>query len=285
MADYSNSKKFGQIIKRDGSTTGTPTKMYPVEANETSDLFARVEPIITPKKMVSRYLKGIDLSDYDDDELKDYIEEAINEIEELTNLKLSPVQHKERLPFDRQAYQHFVFMKTNNGPIMSVEDLLIESSNGENIYRLPPDWIEMGLAHKRQLNLIPILSIFGAAGLKDGQASNAGLIFIQAINNFSWLPAFFTITYTVGVCRKEGHLPKTLNQIVGITAAIDVLSNKAAQNKHTSTSISQDGLAQSASTPGPNVYKTRIEDLEKKRDKLMKKLKSRFNQKYFLSNI
>lgn len=272
-------------MQSDGSVTGSPTKIYPVEANEVTNIFGRVEPIISTKKMISRYLKGIDLSDYDDDELKDYIEEAINEVELLTNLDLSPVQHKERIPFDRQLYQAFVFMKTNNGPIMSVEELLIESSNGENIYQLPPDWIEMGLAHKRQINLIPILSIFGAAGLRDGQASNAGLIFLQAINNFSWLPAFFTITYTTGVCRKEGHLPKALNQIVGITAAIDVLSNKGAQNRHTSTSISQDGISQSSSTPGPQIYRTRIEELEAKRDKLMKKIKSKFHQKYYLSNI
>lgn len=285
MADYSESKKFGQITDSAGNTTGTPTKIYPVEANTVSNIFARVEPIISPEKMTSRYLKGIDISDYDDDELKDYIEEAINEVETLTKLNLSPVQHKERIPFDRQMYQSFVYMKLNNGPIMSIEEIQIQSSNGENIYNLPPDWIEMGLAHKRQINLIPILSIFGAAGLKDGQASNAGLIFIQAVNNFRWLPAFYTVTYTVGVCRKEGHLPKTLNQLVGITAAIDILGNKAAQNKHTSTSISQDGITQAASTPGPALYKQRVGELEKKRERLMKNIRAELHQKYYLSNI
>jgi hypothetical protein len=284
MADYSESKKFGQNQSTD-PVSGEPTKIYPVEGNEVTNLFGRVEPLITPKKMISRYLKGVDLSDYTNDELKDYIEEAINETETLTNLDLTPVQHKERIPFDRQAYKSFVFMKTNNGPIMSVEEILIESSNGENIYKLPPEWIEAGFFHKRQINLIPILSIFGAAGLKDGQASNAGLIFIQAVNNFRWLPAFYTVTYTTGVCRKEGHLPKTLNQVVGMTAAIDILSNKQAQNKYNSTSISQDGISQSASGPGPQLYKQRIEDLEKKRERLMQKLRSKFHQKYFLSNI
>lgn len=284
MSDYSNSKKFGQI-QNAGGISGTPTKIYPVESHEVSNLFGRVEPLINPSKMISRYLKGIDLSDYTNSEMQDYIEEAINEMEILTNLNLSPVQHKERIPFDRDLYRSFVYFKTNNGPILSVEEISIESSNGESIYKLPAEWIEAGFFHKRQVNLIPILSIFGAAGLKDGQASNAGLIFIQAVNNFSWLPAFYTVTYTTGVCRKEGHLPKVINQLVGITAAIDILSNKAAQNKYSSTSIAQDGLSQSASSPGPQVYNQRIADLEKKRERLMQKIRSKFHQKYYLTNI
>lgn len=285
MADFSKSKTFGTKIDSSGTTSGTPTKIYPVEANEVTAIFSRVEPIITPKKMISRYLKGIDISDYSNDELKDYIEEGINEIETLTNLNLTHVQYKERIPFDLGLYKSFVHVKTNNGPILSVDDFLIESSNGENIYRLPPDWIEMGFAHKRQINLIPILTVFGASGLQDGQASNAGLVFIQAISNLRWLPAFFTITYTAGVCRKEGHLPKVLNQLVGITAAMDILSNKAAQNKFNSTSVSQDGISQAASGPGPQLYVQRMNDLKEKRDILLKKVRSKFNQKYYITNI
>ncbi len=285
MANFDDSKKFGETIDSVGNVSGIPSKIWPVEANDVTPLFRRVEPLITPDKMISKYLKNIDLSEYSGDELKDFVTDAFNEVELMTNLNLTPVQHIERFPFDRAAYKAFIYFKANNGPIMSVEEIQIESSNGENIYKLPSDWIEAGFFHKRQINLIPILSIFGAAGLKDGQASNAGLIFIQAVNNFRWLPAFYTIKYTAGVCRKEGHLPSVLNQIVGITAAMEILSNKAAQNKHTSTSISQDSLTQSASTPGPQLYKTRIEDLTTKRDRLMKKIKSKFHQKYYLSNI
>lgn len=285
MADFDESKKFGEITDSSGNTTGTPTKIYPVEANDVTPLFKRVEPLITPEKMISKYLKKVPLDEYDEDEMKDFINDALNEVEVLTKLQLTPVQHKERMPFDRQAYKSFVFFKINNGPALSVEEILIESSNGENIYRLPLDWIEAGFFHKRQINLIPILSIFGAAGLKDGQASNAGLIFLQAVNNFRWLPAFYTITYTTGVCRKEGHLPSVLNQIVGITAAMEILSNKASQEKFTSTSISQDGISQAASTPGPARYKQRMEELEKKRERLMQRVMAKFHQKYFLSNI
>lgn len=284
MADYSKSKKFGQT-QTNGVTDGEAVNMYPVYSSETTNLFGRVEGLITPKKLTSRFLKGIDVEDFSTLELKDYIEEALNEVEMLLHLNLTPVQYKERIPFDRDAYRSFVFFKTSHGPIMSIEKLSIQSSNGENIYNLPPTWIEMGQAHKRQVNLIPILSIFGAAGLQDGQPSNAGLVFLQAVNNFQWLPAFYTITYTAGICRKDGNLPKIVNRIVGITAAMHVLSQKAAQNKYTATAISQDGISQSASGPGPQVYQNRINDLETERERLIGHVRSKFNQKYFVTHF
>ena len=272
MADYTESKTPGR-------------NSYPVTSKETTNLFGRIEPILTPELLLSRYLKGVKNLDYDTHELKDEIKRAFNEVELMTNLNLTKVQHNDRFPFDRNLYQAFVFMKTEQRPILSIEKISIESSNGESIYNLPATWIESKFFHKGQINLIPILSIFGASGLKDGQASNAGLIFIQAVSNFQWLPAFFTVTYTTGVCNKDGHLPLVINELIGITAAIEILSNMQARNTTTSTSIAQDGISQSASTPGPQLYVKRIEDLELKKDKMLKKIKAIFYQKYFMSNI
>lgn len=270
--DFDEAKEFG-------------SKVYPVQANITSSLLRRCEPLLTPDKLTKRYLKGIDLSDYSSDDLKDKIELAMNDFELETNLSVTHVQRIERVPFDRQAYKSFVYFKLEHGPILSLEALSIQSSNGENIYKLPASWIEMGFAHKRQINLIPILSIFGAAGLKDGQASNAGLIFLQAVNNFRWMPAFFTVKYTTGLSHKDGHVPLIVNEIIGIIAALDILSMEAAKNKYTSSSIGQDGISQSSANPGPQVYKVRTEELQLKKKKQMDKLKSIFHQKYFMTNI
>jgi hypothetical protein len=275
MSDYNDSKKFG-------------TKAYPVNAFATSDLMQRCEPLLTPELLVSRYLKPQQAKireKFSDTELKDYINLAMNEFERTSKLVVNKVQDMERVPFDRDLYKSFVYIKTKHGPILSVEEIAIQSSNGENIYTLPPDWIETGLAHQRQLNLIPILSIFGAAGLQDGRASNAGLIFLQAINNFQWLPAFFTVKYTYGLSNTEGQIPIAVNDIIGMIAAINILSMLQTFYLQTSTSISQDGVSQSASGPGPKVYTQRIEDLEKKKEKALAEIKAIFSMKYFLSNI
>lgn len=273
MSDYSDSKSYGN-------------KAYPVETLESSNLLGRVESTLTPDQLINRYLKGIDTSDYTNDDLKTQIELAINEVELLTNLHIVKTQKRERLPFDRALYKSMVYCKLNDGPILSIEDMAVVSSNGEKIFKLPAVWVEMGHASTfRQVCLIPILSIFGATNLDIGQPSNAGLIFLNAVNNFAWLPAFFTIVYTVGVSHEEGKVPIVINELIGLTAAIEVLSTKQTQNKFNSTSIGQDGISQSSSTAGTQVYEPRINKLKEQRERIMQKIKAKFAQKYFLSNI
>lgn len=272
MADYTESKEYDRLG-------------YPVEAKAVSSLLTRVEALITPELLKSRYLQGINVNDFNDEQLKDRIVLATNDIELKLGVPVFKVQFKERLSFDRDLYRAFVFVKTNNGPVLSVESFLIESSNGENIFKIPATWLEMGFAHKRQINIIPILTIFGAAGLQDGQASNAGLIFIRAVSNFHWMPAFYSITYTAGICKDESSVPVLVNDIIGMTAAIEILSQKQSQILYTSQSISQDGISQGSSGMGPNTYKPRIDMLIADRDAKLKKLKAEWHQKYFLSNI
>jgi len=273
MADYSSSKKI-------------LTDVYPVISNETSNLFGRVEGLITPEELKRKFLKGIDLSDYTDNDLKNEIEFAINEFELESRLFVNKVQFKERIPFDRNLYHKYVYIKTQHGPIVSIEDLSIVSSNGEVVYKLPTSWIETGQAHRRQINLIPILTLWGASATSSaGEPSNAGLIFIQAVSAFKWMPAFWTLTYTCGLSHIDGQVPKIINDVIGMAATIEILSVKQNQIRHTSTSISQDGISQSASGPGPQTYRARIEMLMAKRDKLLSQIKATFSSKYYLSNI
>ena len=91
--------------------------------------------------------------------------------------------------------------------------------------------------------------------------------------------------YTCGLSHKEGQVPIVVNDVIGMNAAIALLSSKQSSFKYQSTSISQDGISQSASGPGPQTYVKRIEDLTMRRDKMLKKIRSEFHQKYYLSNI
>ena len=53
----------------------------------------------------------------------------------------------------------------------------------------------------------------------------------------------------------------------------------------TSQSLSRDGISQSSSGPGPRMYLPYIEELEKKRDMLVGKIKAAFATKFLISNI
>ena len=98
MSNYDTSKKFG-------------TKVYPVDANQVSNLLRRCEPLLTPELLKSRYLKGVDLTNYTEAELKDEIEMAANEFEAFSGVPLFKEQARERVPFDRSLYKSFVFVK------------------------------------------------------------------------------------------------------------------------------------------------------------------------------
>jgi hypothetical protein len=262
------------------------TKSYPVLAVDSSNLLKRVEPLLTPEKLKSRFLKGIDLSQYDPDELKDKIDLAINEVELLIDTTLTPVKRKQKYAFDRELYINFIHIMTHFGPILQIDKLSIQSSNNKNIFEIPPDWVEAANFFQKQINVIP-LTVVGATGISSGQPTGAaGLAFIAAMNGgIDWVPAYWEIEYTTGVCLKEGHVPLVVNQLIGAVAAIEILGNLGAQNLNTSVSVSHDGISQSSSNPGPAIYQTRIGELQAKKDELEKQLRRIFYNKYYLTNI
>ena len=174
----------------------------------------------------------------------------------------------------------------NFGPVIQVDKMSIVSSNDKNIFEIPPDWIEAARFFQKQINVIP-LTVVGATGISQGQPTGAaGLAFIAAMNGgIKWVPSYWEIEYTTGVCSKEGHLPVFVNELVGVIAAIEILGNLGPQNLNTSVSISHDGLSQSSSNPGPAAYQTRIGELMAKRDEHVKKLRRIFYNKYYMTNI
>ena len=76
-------------------------------------------------------------------------------------------------------------------------------------------------------------------------------------------------------------MPRVINEIIGINAALEILSLLQATNKSQSYSLSVDGLSQSSTTPGPQVYQARIDFLLKKKDGLVKKIKNTYGGQIF----
>jgi hypothetical protein len=265
------------------------TKGYPVQAKNTSGLLSRVEPLITPAKLRSRFLKGIlekfpSLS-FSNDELKDRINLAINDIELELKSPVFAEQFSERVPFDYNLYKHYIHIRTSHGPILSVEDFSIISSDGNNLFRIPPEWIDMGQAHQRQLNVIPLLGAYGSTSVQGAVAPGgiAYLLIIQRQANF--VPSYWTIEFTAGLCKDAGQVPVVINNLIGIYAALDILSGIAPNNVNTSVSLGQDGISQSSSNPGPMIFQTRMAELEKRKLALLGQLRRVFGQKYFITNI
>jgi hypothetical protein len=265
------------------------TAMYPVHASQTSGLLRRCEPLLQPQQVISRWLKGIPLrmqnGDFiTDDEMKDYIMVAMNDAELLLGRTITREAFKEKLPFDYNLYKTYIHLRAEHGPIVSLEHLAIVSSDNNLIFEIPPTWIEAANFSKNLINVIPLLAAYGVNSVQ-GAVGNAGIAFLTVIDGLNWVPAYWQIKYTAGLSNKEGLVPVPVNELVGVITAIHILSMLAPLFIHTSQSLSQDGISQSSSGPGPRIYQLRIEELMAQRDELVRKLRGIFSSKYFIDNF
>jgi hypothetical protein len=262
-------------------------KTYPVHCYESSNLFKRIEPILTPRKLISRFLLGVPLPpEFKDDEvLKDRIDMARNEAEILLKSTINSEQFVQKVPYDASLYRSYIHIRTEHKPILSIEGLFVTSADGANVYEVPIEWIEVSNNVMGQINVIPLLTTFGSIQTGGNVSQNAGMIFIAALGSMHWLPAFWELRYKSGLSPKEGQVPMVVNNIIGCVAAIDLLSNLASLNTSNSVSLSQDGISQSSSGPGTQVYVQRIQELEAKKTKFIEEIKGMYGNKIVYGNI
>lgn len=265
------------------------TAMYPVHALHTSGLLKRVEPFLTPEQFRSRFLKGIPLiffngDTFSDDDLKDRIYLAQNEAELRLKTTITRELRQEKLPFKWQDYKAYIHLKAEQGPICTIHQLAIVSSDKNTIFEIPPEWIETSNFSKSLINVIPLLAAYGVNSVQ-GAVGNAGIAFLTVMDGLNWVPAYWQIKYTSGISNTEGSVPAVVNEYIGCIAAIQILSMIAATFIHTSQSQTQDGISQSSSGPGPRIYIVRIEELTKRMNDLERKLKAVFSQNFFVGNF
>jgi len=278
MSDYSNSKKMA-------------TCAYPVNAKETSGLIQEVEPLTTAKQVKSRYLKGINLTLPNGDvitdaDIKDKVQMAITTIQMELQVPIVAKQFQDRVAFDKDRYRSFIHVKTNRKPILSVDEMKIETTDAQGIFKIPPEWIDNGQFHKGQINVIPFLATYSGnytAGY--GGSGNTGIILLMSMGTIHWIPSYWTVTYTSGMCKDLGQVPIPVNMLIGIEAAIMVLSMIGPTQPYTSVSLSQDGIGQSSSGPGNMLYVQRMQDLKEEKENLIKKIKGTFGTKWWINDF
>lgn len=273
----------GTGSKRDG------TAAYPVHAQQTSGLLTRCEPLLNAEKFRRLFLWGVNMTmpngdTFTSEDLTERLNWAMNEVELALQITITRESFRHKVPFDYALYKAYIHVRTEKGPIISIEQLAIVSADNNNIFNIPPTWIETTNFAKRLINVIPLLAAYGVNQVA-GAVGNAGIAFLTVMDGLNWVPAYWQVQYTAGLSNNEGQVPVAVNELIGAIAAISLLSQIAPTNRFNSQSQSQDGISQSSSGPGPNIYVRRIEDLEKKRDMLTRKLKSVFSNKFLIDNI
>jgi hypothetical protein len=265
------------------------TAVYPVHASQTSGLLTRCEPMLDQAKFQRMFLKGIRLQMWNGDvytpeDLTEKLNWAMNEAELLLGLTITREAFQHKVPFDYALYKAYIHVRAEKGPIISLEQLAIVSADNNNIFTIPPTWIETTNFAKRLINVVPLLAAYGVNQVA-GAVGNAGIAFLTVMDGLNWVPAYWQIQYTAGLATAEGQVPVPVNELIGCIAAISILSEIAATYRYNSQSQSQDGISQSSTGPGPRQFELRIEDLILKRDTLVKKLKGIFSNKFLIDNI
>jgi hypothetical protein len=256
----------------------------------------RTEPLITPEKLRSRFLFGIDLVSgfkntltgkrdrITDDLIMDYIDRAVSQAEIQTGLTIFESKYEAAMAWDKCEYESFGYFRIEQRPVQSIERLTINLSNGEDIFFVPLDWIDTKLLHKGQLNIIPLTIALTTGHSISIPTTAGGATMLQVLGNRPWIAQFWKISCTLGFPCNE--LPKVINDLIGTIAALEVLSMLAATYaRSTSTSLSIDAMSQSISNPGPALFTPRINDLEAKRLMLIGKIKAYYGLKLFSSNV
>jgi hypothetical protein len=118
-----------------------------------------------------------------------------------------------------------------------------------------------------------------------GVGAYGGIPYISVFSQLTFVPGFWQIVYTAGTSKIEGQYPVIVNDLIGVLAAINMLSTIMNLFITTSQSQSRDGISQSSSGPGPRIYLPYIELLEKKKAELVGKIKAAFATKFLISNI
>jgi len=280
MADYVNSKPpVGAVWPQQALTSAV----------------GELEPVIGYDEIETRHLFGLPLISQmknpftgkpivmTPEMVKDIIEGALRQAELDCRINISPIQWDEKHPFDRNHYEAYGYFKLPHRPISSVDKIAVTPANGQDVYQLPLEWMEMANSFRGQINIIPMTAAFIQGGYIPSGSTGAAF-FLSILGNRAWIPAYWKITYTTGF--PDGMVPRVINELIGTIAAQEILSMLAVTYARSqSHSLGLDSVSQSISTPGPAIFQIRQQELQVKRDKLTRKIRNLFGTGLFSSHV
>lgn len=277
------------------STKNDPRSVAPENAIDAQE-WSRTEPLLTPSQLVRRFLWGIPLVSHtpnpitkkydrlEEEDLKDIILRAISEVEIDSKIDVMPVKRSEKKPFDRNEMIDAGYMRSNYRPILAIDKLAIAPGNSQDILTIAPEWLAKDGWIRGEVRIVPTIGTIVSGGYIPAPGGvGQGSAFVAIMGGVPWVPSFWTLEYVTGF--DSGKLPRSLNELIGCYAAIDALALLATTNRPQSQSIGIDGMSQSISTAGPQIYSTRIKMLEEKKAKLLSKFRSIYGQKWVMGNV
>jgi hypothetical protein len=275
----------------------------------------RVEPLINAKRVREEFLFGIPLQSIitgevmSDSVINRIINKSIDLLETTVRVPLFPVQRSIKIDFDRVKYlQGFNQIDLGYGGCISVDEVSIRAAdstaipsgqglfpnpptggepyNGTLFYNLPLEWIDMGNAAKGILHLVPLQASIGSTMLGSGPITGAyAPLFAVFTSQYGWIPSFWFVRAQFGISQNGQSVPAFVNEIIGNMVAAEILSMMGPMFFNNSKSIGVDGISQSQSHAGINVFQMRLRELEAKIKNSTDLLRKRFGKGMFMSHV
>lgn len=259
--------------------------------------FSRAEPLLTTDQLRHRFLFGIPMysttvnpvtkrrDEFTAEMQKDAITRAINKVELHSGVHVQSVTKTRRLPFDRNEYQSLGYLQLPDKPVTKLVSFTVRPSGDVGaVYEVPLTWVDNANFHRGQLNIIAYASVSQNVPSMNAMPLGAGgSAFLSFLGQLTWIPSWWEVVYVCGF--PEGSVPIVVNELIGITAAQEILSLLGATNRVGSWSVGIDAAQQSVNTPGVNIYDNRIQQLEAERQALMGKVQRHFGTKIIVSNV
>lgn len=273
--------------------SNTPEEtMFPLRSTgEVEPKVGRYRPISTPTDIRKRKLFGLPLcssitgEEISDDSIQYYIDAAISELEHTLDLHITPVRFREKHDYRRHEFTwSYNNLKVDHPNVLQVHKVELSFSNNSDakgFVQFPLEFVHV-MPQEGVLQLVPAFGT-STSGFLLSAFSGTQFHALRAMG-ITDFPGGIRIEYTSGFNLDK--VPVAIVDAIETIAAIGLLSELGPVIfPHNSTSIGIDGTSQSVSTLGPNFLKTRIEDLEKQRDRLLDSLKGYYQRRFLIGDL
>lgn len=268
-----------------------------VPAGAYDSAWNRTEPLLTAEQLVNRWLFGIPLvsqivdpitgepARMTSDMLIDLIDRSVSQVETLCHIEVMPTAVVEKLPWDPQEWKSHGYLRLAHRPISTILSVDLVTSDGTVLFNFGMDWIEVGQLNSGQLNILPLLLMLKGGGGTTAIAGSAqSSAYLSVFGANQWTASLIQIKYLTG--WKDGLIPKIVNDLIGITTAIIVLSMLApTYGKGNSASLSIDGMSESISNAGSEIFTRRVGDLQTLQAMFVRKIKGYVGQNLLVGNV
>lgn len=256
-----------------------------------SSAWGRLKPLITPQELRDEFLMGIPLRSFfpdpltnqyrvwTDADLQKSIAKAVSRVEVKSGCLVAPSEIIDTYPFDRAEYESSGYMQLKVRPIYGLAKLQVVAADKRSVFDTPVTWVATANLLKGQVNILPM----GALAAPLALAPTAPP-FLQYLTKLGWIPQFWQIQYLAGF--KDFLVPDFVWDLVGVVAAMDVLSQLGATYAWmTGGSLGIDGLSQSSSGPGPQVFQVRLTELKELERVLLNKFRGLCGMRLHSGNV